>query len=45
MAIWAVIEGNKLREIGRESTGIAIMVSAISIAVLRIGLYSAGIWP
>lgn len=45
VAIWAVIEGSKLRQLGREQTGTAIIVAAVSIAVLRIGLYSAGIWP
>jgi hypothetical protein len=45
VAIWAVIEGSKLRELGRESAGAAIIVVAVSIAVLRIGLHSAGIWP
>lgn len=45
VAIWAVLEGNKLRELGRQQTGTTIIVAAVSIAALRFVLYAGGIWP
>lgn len=42
IAIWAIVEGNKLRELGRESLGTTIMVAAGVIFLVRGALYWAG---
>ena len=45
VAIWAVIEGSKLRDLGRPQAGTAIIVASLAIAITRFVLYAGGIWP